>query len=592
MIIALAGHVDHGKTALIHALTGIDADRLPEEKQRGMTIDLGFAHVRLQSGALVGFVDVPGHERFLSNMLAGVLSIDTVLLVIAADDGPMPQTKEHLSILRLTGVSDLAVVISKIDRVDGLRLDATRTAVREVLDRAGYHTTPVMEVSSVNGDGISAVLGMIEAKATTHQARDASGGFRLAIDRSFSPAGAGLVVTGTVASGTVSIGHRLILSPSHLAARVRGIQAHNEVAASAHAGDRCALAISGPRIERAKLKRGDWLIDPSWHDQTQRCDALVRAVEDRGLRHAARVHVHFGASGLTGRALMQKAGDLTPGEEGLVTIALDKPSALLYGDRLILRDDSTGRVVAGGHVINPFSPDRRVRREQRAASLAAHAIADPAAAFRALLAAEGWADLRRFKVARNLPVDFELEMDGDAIRIGPEAAPILVSTETIGRVVASLTRHLAAWHAAHQDQMGPGKSELLRAASPVPANIAEAVLEVSRSRGDIVRDGLAWRLPHHHPGAALLDEALWPRIKAALTKASLRPPRVRELAEEMGMGVGEMEALMLRFERFGRLIPVASNRFFLPETIVELGEIADVLATGSEEAGFTAAEFH
>jgi selenocysteine-specific elongation factor len=602
VIIALAGHVDHGKTALIRALTGIDPDRLPEEKKRGMTIDLGFAHVRLKSGAMVGFVDVPGHERFLANMLAGVLSIDTVLLVIAADDGPMPQTMEHLSILRLTGVLDLTVVISKIDRVDASHLDATRAAVHSVLDSAGYHAAPVLETSTVTGHGIPAVLAMIETKAATHRARDASGGFRLAIDRSFSPAGAGLVVTGTAAAGTVSVGDRLLLSPPRLAARVRGIQVHSEAAATARAGDRCALAITGPRIERTKLKRGDWLIDPSLHAPTQRIDAAVRVAADRALRHAGRVHVHFGASSVTGRVLAQKGCDLAPGEEGFITIALDKPSVCLYGDRLILRDDSSGRVVAGGIVIDPFSPDRRVRREQRAASLAAHAIADPAGSFRALLAAEGWADLQRFRVARNLPTDFAPELGGpelgapeirgNAIRVGSESAPVLVSAATIERVRTSLTSHLAGWHAARADQMGPGKAELLRAASPIPANIAEAVLEVLRSRGDIVRDGLAWRLPGHRPVLAPLDEAWWTRIKAALTKADLRPPRVRELADETRLGFEEMEALLLRFERFGRLVGVASNRFFLPETIVALGEIAHVLAAEAEEAGFTAAEFN
>jgi len=584
MIIALAGHVDHGKTALIRALTGIDADRLPEEKKRGMTIDLGFAHVRLKSGALVGFVDVPGHERFLSNMLAGVLSIDTVLLVIAADDGPMPQTREHLSILRLTGITDIGVVISKIDRVDAARLAAVRTEVRDVLD------IPLMEASSLTGDGIPAVLAFIEAKAAAHRARDASGGFRLAIDRSFSPAGAGLVVTGTVASGIVSVGDRLLLSPSRLAARVRGIQVHNETALTARAGDRCALAISGPRVERARLKRGDWLIDPSLHAPTQRIDALVRAVDDRGPRHAARMHIHFGATSLTGRALLHKGRDLAPGETDFVTIAIDKPGACLYGDRLILRDDSTGRVVAGGQVIDPFSPDRRVRRDQRAASLAAHAIADPADALRALLAAEGWADLRRFIVARNLPDDFA--PDCDAIRIGPAASPVFVSTETIARVGASLTRHLSTWHAAHPDQMGQGKAGLLHAAGSVPAPIAEAVLELCRTRGDIVREGMAWRLPDHLPVLAPLDEAAWPRIKAALQAADLRPPRVRELAELMGLAPDAMDTLLKRLERFGRLVCVVSNRYFLPETIVALGEIADELASGSEEAGFTAAEFN
>lgn len=592
MIIALAGHVDHGKTALIRALTGIDADRLPEEKKRGMTIDLGFAHLRLPSGGLVGFVDVPGHERFLANMLAGVLSIDTVLLVVAADDGPMPQTREHLSILGLTGIADVTAVLTKIDRVDAARRRAAREALRDVLDSAGYDGAPVLEVSSLTGDGIASLLSSIAAKAAAHQARDVSGGFRLAIDRSFSPAGAGLVVTGTVASGVVTVGDRLLLSPSRWAARVRGIQVHNEAAPSAGAGDRCALAISGPRIERARLKRGDWLIDPSLHAPTQRIDALIRTVENRGVRHAARAHIHFGAASLTGRVLMQNSRDLAPGESSFVTIALDRPSACLYGDRLIVREDSSGRVVAGGHVIDPFSPDRRVRREQRAASLAAHAIAGPAASFAALLAAEGWVDQNRFRLARNLPVDFLPEPSADAIRIGADAAPVMVSAATINRIGRDLTIFLSRWHAAHQDRMGPGKAELLRAAGGVPAVVAEAVLEVSRARGEIVRDGLARRLPDHHPVLAPLDEAAWPRIRKALSAADLRPPRVRELAMEMGTTPEEMVALLQRLERFGRLVGVAHNRFFLPETIAALGEIASELAEQSDEAAFTAAEFN
>jgi selenocysteine-specific elongation factor len=436
------------------------------------------------------------------------------------------------------------------------------------------------------------VLASIEAKAQAHEARDASGGFRLAIDRSFSPAGAGLVVTGTVASGVVTVGDRLLLSPSRLAARVRGIQVHNEVAASARAGDRCALAISGPRVERARLKRGDWLIDPSLHAPTQRIDALVCAVEDRGARHTARAHIHFGAASTTGRLLMQKASDLAPGETGFITVALDRPCACLYGDRLVLRDDSSGRVVAGGHVIDPFSPDRRTRRERRAASLAAHGITAPAASFRALLAAEGWVDQRRFMLARNLPADFVPETPGDAIRIGSDAAPVMVSATTIQSIGRDLTTFLAAWHAAHRDQMGPGKAELLRAAGAAPPNVAEAVLELARARGQIVRDGLAWRMPDHHPVLAPLDEAAWPRIRAALSAADLRPPRIRELAIEMGTTPEEMEALLQRLERFGRLVGVAHNRFFLPETIAALGELAEELAEQSEEAGFTAAEFN
>ena len=592
MIIALAGHVDHGKTALIRALTGIDADRLPEEKKRGMTIDLGFAHVRLPSGAMAGFVDVPGHERFLTNMLAGILSIDTVLLVIAADDGPMPQTREHLAILRLTGVRDIAVVISKTDRVDAPRRDAAVAEARDLLRLAGYEDAPVMAVSNVTGAGIPDVLQYIETKIAAHQARDAAGGFRLAIDRGFSPPGAGLVVTGTVTSGTVSVGDRLLLSPSRLAARVRGLQVHHEATGTAWAGDRCAMAITGPRVERAKLRRGDWLIAPELHAPTKRIDAWVRAVEDREARHAARVHVHFGAASLGGRVVMQSGGDLAAGEEGFVSIALDREGACLHGDRVILRDDATGRVVAGGHVVDPFSPTRRVRREQRTTVLAAQLIADPAASFRALLAAEGAADLRRFRLARNLPAGFAPAMDAGAIRIGGDSAPVFVSAETISQTGAALIRHLRGWHEQFPDQLGPGKAELLRAAATLPAAVADAVLDVLRGRGDIVRDGVVWRVPEHRPVLAPLDEALWVRVKSSLTAADLRPPRVRELADEARMSPEDMEALLLRLERFGRLLRVAPNRFFAPETIAALGQAARDLTAQTEEAGFTAAEFN
>jgi selenocysteine-specific elongation factor len=243
-------------------------------------------------------------------------------------------------------------------------------------------------------------------------------------------------------------------------------------------------------------------------------------------------------------------------------------------------------------VIDPFSPDRRTRREQRTASLVAHALTDPAAAFQALLAVEGWADQRRFILSRNLPDDFDPAVGGDVIRIGSEAAPILVSAATIERVATAMVGHLGAWHAAHPDQMGPGKAELLRAAAAVPPNIAEAVLEVARTRGDVARDGLAWRLPDHRPMLAPLDEARWPRIRDALAQADLRPPRVRELATEMGLSPEDMDALLLRLERFGRLVRIASNRFFLPETVLAFGEAARGLAADSEEAGFTAAEFN
>ena len=588
MIIALAGHVDHGKTALIRALTGIDADRLPEEKKRGMTIDLGFAHTRLPAGEMVGFVDVPGHERFMTNMLAGVLSIDTVLVVIAADDGPMPQTREHLSILHLTGVRDIACVISKIDRVDDPRRAAVRLEVAETLNCFGYGAARVMEASAITGAGIETVRDHIETVCAARGDRGTQSGFRLAIDRSFSLAGTGLVVTGTAASGRVSIGDRLLLSPSRLAARVRGIQIHGAPADSAAAGDRCALAITGPRVERARLKRGDWLIDPELHAPVQRIDVWLRAAEDRAPRHAGRAHVHLGAGSQPGRVLLLEARDMAPGQAGFATLALDKSVSCLYGDRLVLRDESTGRVIAGGHVIDPFPPERRVRRERRAASLLACRNPDHAAAFQALLAAEGWADRGRFARGRNLPADFAWGDDGDAIRVGP----VLIAPATVDRARDDLTAYLQRWHVRHPDRLGPGKAGLLRGMGALPEAIANAILALSRARGEVVQDGLGWRLPDHRPVLSPSDEAAWTRIRQALDDASLRPPRLRELADTLGFAAEETEALLVRLERFGRLARVARNRWFLPETISALTGIAAALAAESEEAGFTAAEFN
>jgi selenocysteine-specific elongation factor len=209
-----------------------------------------------------------------------------------------------------------------------------------------------------------------------------------------------------------------------------------------------------------------------------------------------------------------------------------------------------------------------------------------------LLQAEGWVDQRRFTLARNLAADFVPELAADAIRIGSEAAPVVVSAATIASVSQDLTGFLSNWHATHQDRMGSGKAELLRAAGAVPPAVAEAVLEQTRARGKVVRDGLVWRLPDHHPVLAPLDEAAWPRIRTALSAADLRPPRIRELAVEMGTTPEDMEALLQRLERFGRLVGVAHNRYFLPETIAALGELARELTEQSVEASFTAAEFN
>ena len=593
MIIAMAGHVDHGKTSLIRTLTGIDPDRLPAEKQRGMTIDLGFAHVRLPNGSLVGFVDVPGHERFLGNMLAGVLSVDTALLVVAADDGPMPQTREHLAVLRLTGVSDLAVAITKIDRVDADRLAVVCHQVRDLLTTAGYPEAVLLPVSSQTGAGMDALRAFLEAKTASQTPRDAIGAFRLSVDRAFVVAGSGLVVTGTVTAGQVSVGDRLVLSSGRLAARVRGIQRHHVASDTAQAGDRCALAIVGPRLERDRIRRGDWLIDPALYQPSRRFDIHAQATEAHTLKHGGRVHVHIGAAAIQGRAATLEGRDLSDGTEDFVHVVLDRPTAPLFGDRVILRDEGSGRVVAGGTVVDPFTPERRIRRDLRLRTLTALRHADPRAAMIDLLDVEGWIDITPLARARNHPrADLTAAAIGLPARlVGTDANPVLLSDTARAGIQASQTSRLAQYHEANPELFGPTKAALLAGFGGPPPDVAEAALRDLIDTGAVVRHGRALALPGHSPALADVDQAAWTRIEPVMMTAGLRAPRVRELAAILGLEPEVMEHQLTRLERFGLLMRVAPNRFFLPSAIAALGAIAETLATEDEAGGFVAGSF-
>lgn len=588
MIIAMAGHVDHGKTSLIRALTGIDPDRLPDERRRGMTIDLGFAHARLgtdPASPLIGFVDVPGHERFLGNMLAGVMGVDTALLIIAADDGPMPQTVEHLAILRLIGITDLTVALSKIDRVDAEHFGASRARVVETLVQAGFPTPPIIPVSSQTGAGLDALAEHLSAKASDWRPRASAGRFRLSVDRAFVVDGTGLVVTGTVIAGSLGVGDRLILSPRRLAARVRGLQRHYQATDQVSAGDRCALAIAGPQIERGRIRRGDWLVDPALHAPTQRLDATIQGVAGQSLRHGVRVHIHLGAAAIPGRAVTFSGRDLVG--EDLVSLTLDRPVAALWDDRIVLRDEGSGRVVGGGRVIDPFPPSRRVRRESRTGIVAALGRQDVTEAMTALLAADGWVDLGALALARNLAPATLTEAASalPARLVGGAARPILLADDTARGIATRITERLATWHRDHPDLPGPAKATLLSGLAMLPAEVIETVLRDLLARGAIVSRTRALALPEHQPTLTPADAAAWGQIESVLRAPDLRPPRVRELAVTLGLDPVATEQLLVRLERFGLILRVAPNRFFLPETVAALGVIAETMAREAEAEG-------
>ena len=379
MIVATAGHVDHGKTALVRALTGVDTDRLPEEKKRGLTIDLGFAYHPLDDDHVLGFVDVPGHERFVRNMLAGVGSIDLALVVVAADDGVMPQTREHTAILDLLGVSECIAAVSKVDKVDAARAGEVGREIDALLSTTGMRGAAIHQVSVLSGTGVEALAGALRERALGLAARAGNGRFRLCVDRAFMLKGAGLVVTGTVHAGVARTGDRLVVTPSGHEARIRGIHAQDRPAEVARAGERCALNLSGRDMRTGALARGDWIVDRALHAPTDRIDVRLHMLpgEARALRHWTPVHAHLAASHSTARVAVLGAGSIAPGDAGRVQIVLDHPLHALAGDRIVIRDQSATRTIGGGTVIDPFSPKRGRARPARLAWLDAIELRAP-----------------------------------------------------------------------------------------------------------------------------------------------------------------------------------------------------------------------
>ena len=600
MILATAGHIDHGKTALVRALTGVDADRLPEEKRRGLTIDLGFAYASLPDGTELGFVDVPGHERFLPNMLAGVLSIDRVLLIVAADDGPRPQTLEHLDILELIGIAEVTGVVTKIDRVPAERRAAVEAEVADLLDEAGYENSPIFAVSSVTGEGIaelSAHLSRLAKIADMARAsRPTVGHFRLPIDRAFSLPGIGLVVTGTVAAGEVAPGDHLLLSPSGVEVRVRGIHAHNRPIDKAAAGERCALNLAGNFPEGGEPRRGDWVVAAPAHLATSRidCRLTISRAAPAALRDGLPVHVHLGTEDVVGRAAVLGARSIPPGESGFVQLDLEHAVHALWGDRIVLRDHAARHTLAGGRALDPLPPRRGRSKPERLAALAALAEPDAGTALEQLVAAAGIVELARFALLRNLPQSEveELADAADLRRIGAGPAAIAIGTERLARLGDSLLAALSQSHAAQPDALGPSRAALFRRLrGEAPEAALDAALAELQSAGKVVRDGAVLRLREHQPRLSREDERLWGQVHPLLAADDLRPLRVRELAAELSLQPEPLSRFLKRVERFGRVAQVAPNRFFLPETIERLAGIAGELAAASPEGRFTAAEF-
>jgi selenocysteine-specific elongation factor len=595
VIVGTAGHVDHGKTALVRALTGTDTDRLPEEKARGMSIDLGFAYLPLPDGGggagAIGFVDVPGHERFLRTMLAGAAGIDFALLVIAADDGVMPQTREHLAVLDLLGLGRGLVALTKVDLVSPERCRAAAAEIRSALMSTRLAGAAVMPVSSATGEGIAALRGRLlhEAAAAPDRRRDC-GRFRLAVDRSFALPGIGTVVTGTVLSGRIAIGDRVVVSPSGLAARVRSIHAQNRAAPIGQAGERCALNLAG--IGSDSIRRGDAVLDPALHRPTERIDAELRLLPEAekaiGSRVALRVN-HRAAE--IGAHVVPLAQPIAPGETGWVQLILDAPIAAVAGDPFILRDAAVRRILGGGRVIDPHAPARRRRSPERLARLAVLAAADPESALAGLAAvAPGLVDLAGFARDRGLTGGEAAAVAGrlGLVRIGGFA----LSSERLTALSEGIHSALARRHQENPERAGIPPEQLRLAVIPVlPTAEFAVLLEELRRRGGVIGAGGAVRLAGHRPRLSPPAETLYRRIQPLLGgERRFRPPRVRDFAALLQVPEAAVRRVLHLAAAMGRVEEVAHDHFFLPQALAEIVAIVHALGSRAPDGLFSAAD--
>ena len=591
MIIATAGHIDHGKTALVHALTGVDADRLPEEKRRGMTIDLGFAYWPVKPGLTIGFVDVPGHEKFVRTMLAGVAGIDLALLVVAADDGPMPQTREHLSILDLMQIPAGAVVITKVDRVSAERLAEVRGEISDMLYDSSFAGAPIHETSAVTGVGMDTLKTWLVEAANAIRRPPVSGHFRLAVDRAFTLRGAGLVVTGTAVSGAVRVGDRLILSPIGREVRVRSIHAQNAESETGRERQRLALNITG--VDKDIVRRGDWIVAPEAHKPTDRIDVRVRVAAGDGpsLSDRQPVHIHLGASDVTGRLALLEGRRLEQGESGWGQLVLDHAVGAIAGDRFVLRDQSAQWTLAGGRVIDPFPPARGRRAAERLAFLDALSLRDRREAFSAALdVSPNGIDLASLATAQNMTAD---EVDAIRQRLDVRtAAGLSFAPSQAAALVERVETALHRWHDEHRDRAGAPPETLRRSLpSSMPRPTWAAAMALAFADGVTKKVGPMVALAGHEATMAHTDRALWEELEPLLLEGGLRPPRVRELAALTAEEPARIESVLRRAANLGLVAPVAKNRFFPPSAIDDLTAIARQVADAQPDGRFTAQQF-
>ena len=600
MIVTLAGHVDHGKTSLVKALTGIETDVLREERQRGLTIDLGFAYLD-DDDAPLGFVDVPGHHRFIHNMVAGVASRQFALLAVAADDGPMPQSREHLQILDLIGLSQGAVALTKCDRASPERIRAAEREVRTLTAGTFLEKAEIHRTSARSGLGIDRLRQALRMAHRNERRTAPEREFRLAVDRAFSLRGTGLVATGTVHDGQAFRNGELFVFPGGDKARVRGLRVQGRDSDQAAAGDRAALNLAG--IELPRIRRGCWLTEtPCPERRSFAIELQVLADFPRPVKHWLPVHVYQAAAHATARLALLQPGALPPGQRTDAELICDQPLCARHGDRLVLRDQGLERTLGGGRVLTDTPPVQPLRAQGHRAQNAAASGDRPAAARRRH--PERLARIAAFRA------DAPEQILRALLNLGPlEIAPVRgilgLGEARFSELLASLNAKrrgdaaidpalwarwrrdalacIAALQRERPDAPGAISSQLPAA---IPDAFRSELLNELAAENRLARTAGTYHLPSHIAALSAEEQALLKQVHPLLDAD--QSPSAGDLAKTLGLPLATLEAQLKRLAKRGALVQVSAKRFYLPERLASLARCAAALAA---QAPFSARQF-
>lgn len=597
MIIGTAGHIDHGKTSLVKKLTGIDTDRLREEKIRGITIELGFAYRTGTDGIRLGFVDVPGHEKLITTMATGAASIDFALLVIAAKDGIMPQTREHVDILSLMGVHKGIVVITQIDLVSHERLREVEQQIKQFTQNSFLKDNPILAVSSQTGQGIDTLWQFLNDTAKQFQHRPIRGRFRQTIDRAFSLKGTGTVITGSVLSGKIQQNDEIIIAPYDYQGRIRSIHVQNEENMQAINGDRTALNLVGDKISIDNIKRGHMVIDPFLNQPTNRFDVRLTILKSelKNLKQWFPVRFHHGANDMAARLVFLEDDEGKPNSRPLVQIVSDEAIIAACFDHFIIRDTSASRTIGGGYIIDPFAPTRKRRNSTRIAKLTALEKRDHQQSVEALLQIEPFfINWQEFCRARNLNEDEARSLlDALSVKIiTSNNATIVVSQVYFININEKIYALLNTFHHTNPDLQGMGLEQLRRQSAPeLTAPFFRLLLQEGIKQKTYKIFGAWVGLHGYEAHLSPQDEIIWQKISLILNgELRFRPPRTRDFSHILDIDENHIRALLKASSRMGRIYEIAQDYFFPKVILAQIIDIMRDIASNKNKGIFIAAD--